>query len=279
MGVLLVDDNPEVQDLVESTLQKSGLTVISVNDGLSALDLAISEKPDLILADCLVKGIDIATFVKKIQRRAALADIPIVLLLQEESATDPVALQLAGMHAILKKPLDPILLSKEVKKQMGITESEIAAEEEDSSFLSIPENFLSDEPIPSDEKMETDKVSSNLLEPLETETALPEIEPFWPNAIETDSPPTAAVVGNAERAVLKTDSDSEKMDEAIRQIVLEVVERVAWEIIPGIIETAMPKGKIQSLVEQVVWEIVPPLAEIEIKKEIKRLEPDAGFSS
>ena len=57
------------------------------------------------------------------------------------------------------------------------------------------------------------------------------------------------------------------------------MERVAWEIIPSVVEMAMSKTKIQSFVEQAVWEIVPPLAEIEIKKEIKRLQPDEGFSA
>jgi len=274
MGILLVDDNPDVQVLVELTLQKSGFSVISVNDGLSALDLAISDKPDLILVDCLVKGIDILTFVKKIQRRPALANTPIVLL-QGEPDANPVALQLAAGHTILKKPLDPDLLSKEVKKQMGIVDEAVAIEEAPCD-LSIPEDILSSEPIAFEESMETDSGSFNFSEPLVDATPdFPDVASLGLNAIEN----TSTGLGNVEKEAFKADINSEKVNEAIRKIVLEVVERVAWEIIPGLVETAMPKGKIQSLVEQAVWEIVPPLAEIEIKKEIKRLQPDEGFSS
>jgi CheY-like chemotaxis protein len=267
MGILLVDDDPEVQELVESTLQKSGLSVISVNDGLSALDMAISETPDLILADFLIKGIDISTFVKKIQRRPALANTPIVLLLNRDSDSDPVAHQLAGAYAILKKPLDPFFLSKEVKKQMGIMELEMPEEEEELSFLPIADDFLSSE-LPSSQK----NIQINLDETID------EIDPVPVHSPKAHSPAIAPVIAPAIAPVMGH-VDPEKVDEAIRKIVLEVVERVAWEIIPSVVEMAMPKAKIQSFVEQVVWEIVPPLAEIEIKKEIKRLQPDEGFSA
>lgn len=263
MGILLVDDDPKVQELVESTLQKSGLSVISVNDGLSALDMAISETPDLILADFLIKGIDISTFVKKIQRRPALANIPIVLLMQGGLDSDPDSGQMAHplteTCAILKKPLDPIFLSKEVKKQMGIIELEMPEEYEELSLLPIADDFLSEEPLEASAQAFCPKI-----EPVK-------IEPVWaaPKAPSPTVVPISAPVSG----------DTERVDEAIRNIVLEVVERVAWEIIPSVVEMAMPKAKIQSFVEQAVWEIVPPLAEIEIKKEIKRLQPDEGFSA
>ncbi len=257
MGILLVDDDPAVQGFVEVTLQASGLSVVSVGDGLSALDIAISEKPDVILADLSVQGIDIATFIKKIQRRVTLANTPIILL-QGDTAIAP---ELAGAYAVLKKPLDPILLSKEVKKQMGILEEEVLIEE-----------ILLEEPIKAFEAVEVDDIAFDLPGLLESES---EPEPS-PAEI---APPVLNVSKVAIPAAIPHDIDSDKADVAIRKIVHDVVERVAWEIVPGIIEMAMPKTKIQALVEQVVWEIVPPLAEIEIKKEIKRLQPDEGFAA
>jgi CheY-like chemotaxis protein len=232
--------------------------VTSTGDGLSALDAAISEKPDLILADFSVKGIDIFTFVKKIQRRASLAAVPIVILLPKEADSSFVALQSAGLHAIIKKPLDPILLLKEVKKQMGIVEEEAI----EVPYLPITDDFLLDEPATLEEKIETEVDTAAL------DLLLPEEPSLVPAAIKS-----------LPRKSVSPIMDSEKAEEAIRKIVEEVVERVTWEIVPALVETALPKVKIQSLVEQVVWEIVPPLAEIEIKKEIKRLQPEDGFSS
>jgi CheY-like chemotaxis protein len=260
MGVLLVDDNPEVQALVESTLQKSGLSVLSVNDGLSALDQAISETPDLILVDCLIKGIDISMFFKKIQRRPALSNTPIVLL-GEASDHSPTLLSLAGGHVILHKPIDPALLSKEVKKRMGIMELDIEEEEEELFRLPLAEDFLTEETL-----------EGVAISPPNTE-AIPEIAPEIPCPIIVASP------CQTEKVVSEKAIDSKQVENAIQKIVHEVVEKVAWEIIPSVVDTAVSKSKIQALVEQVVWEVVPPLAEIEIKKEIKRLQPDAGFSA
>ena len=62
-------------------------------------------------------------------------------------------------------------------------------------------------------------------------------------------------------------------DELLQKNILEVVEKVLWDVLPGIIETAIPKEAMKSMVERVVWETVPALAEIEIKKEIRRLTP------
>ena len=262
MSVLLVDDNPEIQNLVESTLQQDGLSVVSTDDGLSALDIAISEKPDLILVDSAIKGIDIFTFVKKIKRRASLAETPIILLLNPGERPDPAALQSAGLSAILKKPIDPTLLSKEVKKKMGI-----APQNDDVPSLDIEKGFLSNEAMETFGNKAEDTLSLDLLDADDSSTSLTEKQEKTSHSEQTkisELPPSI---------------DERKVDEAIRRIVTEVVERVAWEVVPGLAETAVQKMKIQSLVEQVVWEVVPSLAEIEIKKEIKRLQPDEDFSS
>ncbi len=121
MSVLLVDDDRECQEVVQKTLREDGLSVFSANDGLSGLDAAISEKPDLILADFHLQGIDILSFVKKIRRRVYLAETPIILLFskEKEENVDADFLQSAGIQSILNKPIDPILLSREVLQNIG----------------------------------------------------------------------------------------------------------------------------------------------------------------
>ncbi len=72
--------------------------------------------------------------------------------------------------------------------------------------------------------------------------------------------------------------EDQSTDGPLQKHILESIEKVAWDVMPGVFETAIPKETLKSIVERVVWETVPPLAEIEIKKEIKRLQPDEGFS-
>ncbi len=121
--VLLIDDNLAVQKLVELTLRKEGYDVTSIDNGLSALDLAFKNQPDLILADYNLEGINIYTFVQKIRQRGALVEIPIVLLINSTESYDPAQLQSAGIQAFLKKPIDSRELIQEVKRQTSDSET------------------------------------------------------------------------------------------------------------------------------------------------------------
>ncbi len=49
--ILVVDDEPDVVELLERTLKTEGFQVISAYDGISALDLVSTEKPNLVLFD------------------------------------------------------------------------------------------------------------------------------------------------------------------------------------------------------------------------------------
>jgi len=225
MGVLLVDDNLEDQDVVNATLNEAGFAVLFVNDGLSGLDAAIAEKPELIILDSHIMGIDVVDFVKKIRHRSHLENTPVILLTPMEENYDPLFLQSMGIQAILNKPIDPALLSQEVVSQIGQTVRE-------DQFASNP--LLSDE--------ETGEISGG--------------------------------ISSLHKRIDTTAIRSLEMDALLRENILEVVEKIAWEVIPGVIEAALPKEVLKSIVERVVWETVPALAEIAIKKEIQRLQPE-----
>lgn len=126
--VLLIDDNLAVQKLVELTLRKEGYDVTSIDNGLSALDLAFKNQPDLILADFNLEGINIFTFVQKIRQRGTLVEIPIVLLINSTESYDPAQLQSAGIQAFLKKPIDSRALVQEVKRQTGASETPLKSD-------------------------------------------------------------------------------------------------------------------------------------------------------
>lgn len=64
------------------------------------------------------------------------------------------------------------------------------------------------------------------------------------------------------------------MNELIRKNVLEIVEKVVWDVLPGMLQAALPKAELKEIIEKVTWEVLPSLAEVEIKKEIKRLQEE-----
>ncbi len=114
--VLLADENLAVQKLIELTLNKQGIEVTTTDNGLSALDIAIKNPPDVILADYKLEGLDIATFIQKTKKREQLADIPIILLVNSTETHDPVYLQSIGAETFFKKPIDTEELIKGIKK-------------------------------------------------------------------------------------------------------------------------------------------------------------------
>ncbi len=67
--ILIVDDDPDIVELLEYNLQKEGFELASANDGLKALEIAPNFKPDLVLLDVMMPkldGIETASRLRKI---------------------------------------------------------------------------------------------------------------------------------------------------------------------------------------------------------------------
>ena len=77
--VLLVDDNPMVLEMLRQAMS-AFCTVQPLSDGGDALLKAIDEKPDLIITDYAMAGLDGRQFLQKIKARSATAGIPVILM-------------------------------------------------------------------------------------------------------------------------------------------------------------------------------------------------------
>ena len=76
--ILYVEDDPSSMLLVHRILQSEGYHVITTSDGLSATEFAISEKPDLILMDINIGGLDGYEVTTKLRGIPELTAIPII---------------------------------------------------------------------------------------------------------------------------------------------------------------------------------------------------------
>ena len=88
--VLIVDDEQSIIDILVYNLRKEGYNTIEANDGITAVETAIQEKPDLILLDVMLPKMDGLTACKKI--KSAL-DVPILIL----SAINAMNSELVGL--------------------------------------------------------------------------------------------------------------------------------------------------------------------------------------
>ena len=102
--VLVVDDEPDILDLVRYHLEREGYQVVGCRDGKSALDLVDREKPDLVVLDLLMPGVDGFEVCRRLRRESS---IPIVMLTAKADETDTVVGLELGADDYVTKPFSP----------------------------------------------------------------------------------------------------------------------------------------------------------------------------
>ena len=78
--ILIIDDEPEILDLVRLALEKATYQVITCDTGRRAWDVIQQEKPDLIVLDVMLPGIDGYSLQIKMSQESSTRDIPIIVL-------------------------------------------------------------------------------------------------------------------------------------------------------------------------------------------------------
>lgn len=109
--ILVVEDAPDTRDLLRLLFEAEGYRVLTVGDGLSAVEMALRELPDAIVMDMSLPGLDGYTAAKLIRRETALAGVPLIACTafnRWEWRGKAIA---AGFDAFLTKPLDVGLLA------------------------------------------------------------------------------------------------------------------------------------------------------------------------
>jgi DNA-binding response OmpR family regulator len=100
--ILIVDDDELIVNLIEQYFKLEGFETITCQDGLAALKLAESEKPDLIILDVMLPKLDGFHVCKKLQG----SGIPIILLTAKSDITDKLVGLEAGADDYVVKPFD-----------------------------------------------------------------------------------------------------------------------------------------------------------------------------
>lgn len=104
--VLVVDDEVEFVDLLRFELQRAGWTVLAADNGLDALLLARSERPDAVLLDLMLEGMDGFTVCETLRRQDATARIAVVMLSALSSTPVLSRARLAGASDFMTKPFE-----------------------------------------------------------------------------------------------------------------------------------------------------------------------------
>ncbi|MBW4563067.1 MAG: response regulator [Mojavia pulchra JT2-VF2] len=120
--VLVVDDEACVQYVVQACLEEiAGWEVVTANSGHEGLVKAVKERPDAIILDMMMPGMDGIKFVELLQADPMIQSIPVVLLTAKVDYTDSCHIQNLGIAGAIAKPFDPILLVNQVAQYLGWT--------------------------------------------------------------------------------------------------------------------------------------------------------------
>jgi len=113
--ILVVDDEDHIRELMKFNLEKNGYKVISCGDGTEALKLAKGEKPDLVLLDVMLPGIDGYDVCKEIRRDNDISNIPIIMITAKSEELDKILGLELGADDYITKPFSIRELTARVK--------------------------------------------------------------------------------------------------------------------------------------------------------------------
>ncbi|GIP22346.1 response regulator YycF [Paenibacillus sp. J22TS3] len=113
--ILVVDDEQPIADILKFNLEKEGYEVILAFDGISAAELALSERPDLILLDLMLPGKDGMDVCREVR---AKLETPIIMLTAKDGEIDKVLGLELGADDYVTKPFSTRELLARVKAQM-----------------------------------------------------------------------------------------------------------------------------------------------------------------
>lgn len=113
--VLIVDDEKPIVDILEYNLKKEGYNTLIANDGMEAVNIALEQKPNIILLDIMLPKMDGLTVCKKV--RTAL-NIPIIMLTAKEEEIDKILGLELGADDYVTKPFSVRELIARIKANL-----------------------------------------------------------------------------------------------------------------------------------------------------------------
>ena len=121
--ILVVDDNDTNLYLIRFILQKGGHEVIEARDGLEGVKLALEEKPDIVIMDIQLPGIDGHEATRRIRGKENREDLPIIALTSFAMPVDKELALAAGCNSYLTKPIDVQTFIAEVNRYLAETQN------------------------------------------------------------------------------------------------------------------------------------------------------------
>jgi DNA-binding response OmpR family regulator len=122
MRTLIIDDEAPIRLLCKVNLEAEGIEVLEAGDGVTGLEVARAEKPDAILLDVMMPGLDGWNVAEELLADESTSAIPIIFLTARADLRDRVRGMDAGGLDYITKPFNPLELATVVRQVVDAVE-------------------------------------------------------------------------------------------------------------------------------------------------------------
>ena len=116
--ILIVDDDKDVIELVRFIADKEGHRIVTAEDGKEGVELALQEKPELVIMDIMMPEVDGHTATIELSRQEATRDIPVIILTAKGNMRSAFELT-PNVTAYIEKPFEPKHLTDIIRKNLA----------------------------------------------------------------------------------------------------------------------------------------------------------------
>src|ERR1051325_3004093 len=136
--MLIIEDNPANLDLMSYLLEAFGHVTLAAHDGEQGLRMAHAEKPDLIICDIQLPGMDGYSFARRVEDSAALRAVPLIAVTALAMVGDRDKVLASGFDGYVSKPIDPETFVAQVEAFLRPDQRSNRAAPEESTATAIP---------------------------------------------------------------------------------------------------------------------------------------------
>ena len=124
--ILIIDDEDDIREVAALSLEATaGWSIMTASSGADGIRAAMeaNPKPEAILMDVMMPGMDGPTTFRQMQQTPAIANIPVLLLTAKVQGVDQRRFAGLGFSAVLFKPFDPLTLASQIAEALGWKEN------------------------------------------------------------------------------------------------------------------------------------------------------------
>lgn len=117
--ILLIDDDDDIREVAELAFEsEGGFEILTASGGRIGIETARRERPDVVLLDVMMPGLDGPSTLALLQESPETSGIPVIFLTAKVQAADKRNLLALGARGIIAKPFDPLQLPATVLEML-----------------------------------------------------------------------------------------------------------------------------------------------------------------